>query len=226
MRLLLIEDNDRLAELLNSLLSTAGFAVDRVADIATATEALDSASYEIILLDLRLPDGDGMNILRALRTRKNYALVLVTTAKSDVVDRVQTLNAGADDYLVKPFSPDELLARIHALLRRRGELTPDVLTLANVSLDTVSLTLLVDDKPVKLPRREICVLTELLRRQGRVLRREALEEAIYPFDAEVTPNAIEASISRLRRRLEAADALVSITALRGIGYLLSERIGC
>ncbi len=226
MRLLLIEDNDRLADLLNGLLANAGFAVDRVADVVTATEALDSATYEIILLDLRLPDGDGMDILKALRAKKNAALVLAATAKSDVVDRVQTLNAGADDYLVKPFSPDELLARIHALLRRRGEFTPDVLTLGNIALDTVSLTLSVADKPVKLPRREVCVLAELLRRQGRVLRREALEEAVYPFDAEVTPNAIEAAISRLRRRLDAADASVSITTLRGIGYLLSERIAC
>lgn len=226
MRLLLIEDNDRLADLLNGLLSNAGFAVDRVADVVTATAALDSATYEIILLDLRLPDGDGMDILKTLRAKKNAALVLAATAKSDVVDRVQTLNAGADDYLVKPFSPDELLARIHALLRRRGAFAPDVLTLGNIALDTVSLTLSVADKPVKLPRREVCVLAELLRRQGRVLRREALEEAVYPFDAEVTPNAIEAAISRLRRRLDAADASVSITTLRGIGYLLSERIAC
>ena len=128
MRLLLIEDNNRLADLLNGIISNAGFAVDRATDIATAFEALDGAKYELILLDLHLPDGDGMDILRALRAKKNSALVLVATAKSDVVDRVQTLNAGADDYLVKPFSPDELLARIHALLRRRGALTPDVLT--------------------------------------------------------------------------------------------------
>lgn len=226
MRLLLIEDNDRLADLLSNIISDAGFAVDRTADIAAAFEALDGAKYELILLDLGLPDGDGMDVLRALRAKKNCALVLVVTAKSDVVDRVQTLNAGADDYLVKPFSPDELLARIHALLRRRGALNPDVLTLGNVVFDTVSLTLLVADKPVKLPRREICVLAELIRRQGRVLRRETLEEAIYPYGAEVTPNAIEASISRLRRKLEAANASVSITALRGIGYLLSETPEC
>ena len=226
MRLLLIEDNPKLADLLASLLSANGFAVDTAATRADAEAALAAAHYDLLLLDLSLPDGDGADILRAMRRAGNGALVLVATARGDVVNRVQTLNDGADDYLVKPFAPDELLARVRALLRRRTQLAANVLTLGNVAFDTVSLTLMVAGRAVELPRREQCVLAELLHRPDQVLRREALEQAVYSFDSAVTPNAIEATISRLRRRLDLAGASVAITAMRGIGYILSERGGC
>ncbi len=224
MRLLLIEDNDRLAGLLGRLLLDAGFAVDTAATVADADAALAVMEYELILLDLGLPDGDGADILARLRRAGGQALVLVATARADLVDRVQTLNAGADDYLVKPFSPDELLARVRALLRRRGAAAAEVLSFANLIFDTQALTLTVSGAPVELPRREQGVLTALLRQPGKVLRREALERAIYSFDdADVTPNAIEAAVSRLRRRLEAAGAEATITAMRGVGYLLGPR---
>ena len=224
MRLLLIEDNDRLAGLLGRLLLDAGFAVDTVATVVDADAALAVMEYELILLDLGLPDGDGADILARLRRAGGQALVLVATARADLVDRVQTLNAGADDYLVKPFSPDELLARVRALLRRRGAAAAEVLSFANLIFDTQALTLTVSGAPVELPRREQGVLTALLRQPGKVLRREALERAIYSFDdADVTPNAIEAAVSRLRRRLEAAGAEATITAMRGVGYLLGPR---
>lgn len=224
MRLLLIEDNDRLAGLLGRLLLDAGFAVDTAATVADADAALAVMEYELILLDLGLPDGDGADILARLRRAGGQALVLVATARADLVDRVQTLNAGADDYLVKPFSPDELLARVRALLRRRGAAAAEVLSFANLVFDTQALTLTIGGAPVELPRREQGVLTALLRQPGKVLRREALERAIYSFDdADVTPNAIEAAVSRLRRRLEAAGAEAVITAMRGVGYLLGPR---
>ena len=224
MRLLLIEDNDRLAGLLGRLLLDAGFAVDTAATVADADAALAVMEYELILLDLGLPDGDGADILARLRRAGGQALVLVATARADLVDRVQTLNAGADDYLVKPFSPDELLARVRALLRRRGAAAAEVLSFANLIFDTQALTLTVSGAPVELPRREQGVLTALLRQPGKVLRREALERAIYSFDdADVTPNAIEAAVSRLRRRLEVAGAEATITAMRGVGYLLGPR---
>jgi DNA-binding response OmpR family regulator len=223
-RLLLIEDNDRLAGLLGRLLLEAGFAVDTAATVADADAALAVMEYELILLDLGLPDGDGADILARLRRAGGQALVLVATARADLVDRVQTLNAGADDYLVKPFSPDELLARVRALLRRRGAAAAEVLSFANLEFDTRALRLTVGGAPVELPRREQSVLTALLRQPGKVLRREALERAIYSFDdADVTPNAIEAAVSRLRRRLEAAGAEATITAMRGVGYLLGPR---
>ncbi len=224
MRLLLIEDNDRLSGLLGRLLADAGFAVDTATTAADASAALAVMDYDLILLDLGLPDGDGTEILADLRRAGGQALVLVATARADLVDRIHTLNAGADDYLIKPFSPDELLARVRALLRRRGAAAADVLTFANIVFDTQALSLTVAGAPVELARREQNVLTALLRQPGKVLRREALERAIYSFDdAEVTPNAIEAAVSRLRRRLEAAGASATITAMRGVGYLLGAR---
>ena len=227
MRLLLIEDNERLSGLLHRLLTDAGFTVDAVGTRAEAQAAVGLVPYDLILLDLSLPDGDGVDILAALRREGNGALVLVATARADLVDRVATLNLGADDYLVKPFAPDELLARVRALLRRRTQLTANVLTIGNVSFDTVGLELTVAGERVEIPRREQGVLAALLHNQGRVLRREALERAIYSFDdSAVTPNATEVAVSRLRRRLGAAGASVTITAMRGVGYLLSEQVSC
>ncbi|MDE2005881.1 MAG: response regulator transcription factor [Rhodospirillales bacterium] len=224
MRLLLIEDNDRLSGLLSRLLADSGYAVDTAATAEAAQAALDLVAYDLILLDLALPDGDGTDILAALRRRGGEALVLVATARADLVDRVATLNAGADDYLVKPFSPEELLARVRALLRRRSALTANVLSLGNLTYDTLALELTVAGQRIEITRREQGVLAALLHAQGRVLRREALERAIYSFDeSDITPNAIEVAVSRLRRRLVAAGASVSLTAMRGVGYLLAEQ---
>jgi DNA-binding response OmpR family regulator len=226
LRVLLVEDNAKFAGLLEKLLTENGYAVDVVPTVERAAAALGAAHYVLVLLDLSLPDGDGREILRRLRRGAKGTMVLVTTARGAVVDRVETLDAGADDYLVKPFSPEELLARVRALLRRPTQIVPNILSAGNLALDTASLTLTVEGRPVELPRREMSVLAELLMHRGRVLRREQLEEAVYPFDTEVTPNAIEAAISRLRRRLEAAGAQVSVTAMRGIGYVLAERPQC
>lgn len=226
MRLLLIEDNARLAGLLAKLLTDNGYVVDCAATLGEAEAALAMARYDLLLLDLSLPDGDGATILQGLRQAGAGTLVLVATARGDLVNRVETLNAGADDYLVKPFAPDELLARVRALLRRRTETASDRLACGDVAFDTLTRTLTVAGQAIEIPRREQYVLEALLRRQGGVLRREALEQAVYPFEADVTPNAIEAAISRLRRRLDAAGASVGITALRGIGYLLAERPPC
>lgn len=226
MRVLLVEDNATFAALLAKLLTESGFAVDVAATRAEAEAAFGAADYALVLLDLTLPDGDGRDMLRALRKAGKGTLVLVATAHGHLAERVQTLDAGADDYLVKPFAPEELLARVRALLRRPRQIRPNLLTLGNMSLDTRALSLTVGGSAVELPRRELAVLTELMGSRGKLLSRERLEQAIYPFDAEVTPNAIEAAVSRLRRRLEAAGANVSITAMRGLGYLLAEREGC
>lgn len=133
------------------------------------------------------------------------------------------LDYGADDYLIKPFSLDELLARVRAVLRRPSKLAPNKLTLGNICLDSISLTLAIDDCAVELPRGELRVLLALLSNLGRLTSRSRLEEAIYSFDIDVTPNAIEASISRLRRRLEAHGTAVTIVAMHGLGYALSEK---
>ncbi len=223
MRLLVVEDNERLAQLMARLLAENQFTTDVVSTVEEAEAALELVAYDLILLDLSLPDGDGRDILRALRRRGHASRILVITARAEVVERVATLNDGADDYLVKPFSLDELLARIRALLRRPSETARSVLSAGKLSLDTDSLTLRVGGEIASLTRRELGVLASLMSQRGQLVSRRKLEEAIYSFDDEVTPNAIEAAVSRLRRRLDALGAEVSITSMRGLGYILTER---
>jgi DNA-binding response OmpR family regulator len=223
MRLLVIEDNEKLAALMKKLLSESGFAVDAVDNAEEALAALGVADYDLIVLDLSLPDQDGTVILKSMRQKGHGAPVLVATARADVAQRVHVLNLGADDYIVKPFSLDELLARVRALLRRPKQISGSELRLGNVVLDTAAMTLTVDANPVELPRREFTVLATLLGANGKLVPRQRLEQTVYSFDNEVTPNAIEAAVSRLRKRLDASGAGVDIAAMRGLGYILRER---
>lgn len=226
MRLLIVEDNVRLATLMGKLLAENGQVADIAASIDEAHAALALVEYDIVLLDLSLPDGDGRDILGAIRKSQNNAYVLIVTARSDVVERVRMLNAGADDYIVKPFQDDELIARVRALSRRPQTLREKILVLGNIRLDTESLSLSIGGNQIAIPRRELSVLSALLSQHGRVLARERLDSAVYSLDAEVSDNAVEAVVSRLRRRLETAGATVDIIAMRGIGYLLKERNAC
>jgi DNA-binding response OmpR family regulator len=222
MRLLIVEDNEKLAALMERLLVANLYSVDTIATVDEARAAIEVVHYDLILLDLSLPDGDGGEILRSMRRAGQATRILVATARADVVQRVDTLNEGADDYLVKPFSLDELLARIRALLRRPQEVKQAVLAAGRLTLDTASLTLRVTGQVMPLPRRELGVLVTLLSNKGRLVPRRKLEEAVYSFDNEVTPNAMEAAVSRLRRRLDNVEAAVTITAMRGLGYILAE----
>ena len=222
MRLLVVEDNHKLAALMAKLLAENLYSVDTADTVDKARAAVDVADYDLILLDLSLPDGNGGEILRSLRRAGCATRILITTARADVVQLVETLNDGADDYLVKPFSLDELLARIRALLRRPSETKQSVLTAGRLTLDTASLTVRVTGQVTLLPRRELGILVALLSNQGQLVSRRKLEDAIYTFDNEVTPNAIEAAVSRLRRRLDGLHAAVTITAMRGLGYILAE----
>ncbi len=223
MRLLLIEDNDRLAEFVRTALVAGGFAVDHFGEAGEAAAALDTTRYDAVVLDLGLPDGDGMDVLRTLRAAGNGVPVLILTARDGVGDRVAGLDAGADDYLLKPFAVEELLARVRALLRRPGGALGVVLTAGNLELDTVAREVRIGGTPVVVSRREVDVLEELLRRCGRVVPKAVIEESVYAFDSDIGSNAIEASISRLRKRLMAQGASVGIHTLRGVGYLLSDR---
>jgi len=225
MKLLMVEDSPRLAGVMGKLLRDSGMTVDAVTTVADARAALALGGYDTILLDLSLPDGDGTDLLRELRRAGDATPILVATARGEVTDRVALLNAGADDYLVKPFSLDELLARIRALLRRPPQTAPSVLKAGNVALDTQAQSVTVAGAPLDLPRLELRILAALMGRRGQLLARARLEQAVYSLDAEVTPNAIEAAISRLRRRLEGAAATVAITAMRGLGYALTELAG-
>lgn len=222
MRLLLIEDNERLAGFVRAALEAAGFATDAFGEGGDALAALGTTRYDAVVLDLGLPDLDGLDLLRQLRNAGNAIPILILTARDGIGDRVAGLNAGADDYLLKPFATEELIARIRALLRRPGGALGAVLAAGNLAFDTVAREVTVDGRVVAMSRREMTVLEELLRRSGRVVPKALLEESIYAFDDDVSSNAVEVNVSRLRKRLQGLGASVGIHTLRGVGYLLAE----
>lgn len=224
MRLLLVEDESELRDLVNRNLGRAGFTLDAVGDLDEARAALDTSSFDAIILDLGLPDGDGLTLLRELRGRRDATPVLVLTARDGVDDRVEGLNSGADDYLLKPFAMPELVARIKALLRRPSGALGVVLESGNISFDTVGRALTIGGKPVSLTPREMALLENLLRRAGRVVPKAILEERIYGFDDEVTPNSLEVLMHRLRKKLEGGSFSGEIHTVRGVGYLLAEAV--
>ena len=223
MRLLLIEDNLRLADYLSTALRNGGFAVDHVSTTADAEGALATTRYDTLLLDLGLPDKDGLIWLGDQRRSHMTRPVLVLTARDSVEDLVAGLNRGADDYLRKPFDLDELIARVRALLRRPGEALGVKLTVGNVTLDTSGREVIIDGVPVEFGRREIDGLELLMRRAGRVVPKSAIEEAIYSFGEDLSSNAIEVLVHRICRRMQEAGADMYIHTLRGVGYVLSDK---
>jgi DNA-binding response OmpR family regulator len=222
MRVLLVEDHVSFANLVKEKLESEGFAVDHVETVGDGEAALMAVTYDAVVLDLGLPDEDGLGLLRTLREQGSTTPVLILTARDAVDERVLGLNAGADDYLMKPCAMEELVARVRALLRRPGGVLGVTLTAGNISFDTTAREVRINDKPVAISRREMGVLEQLMRRYGRVVPKDVIEDKIYGFDEVVTSNSVEAHISRLRKRLEKAGASVSIHTLRGVGYLLSE----
>lgn len=223
MRLLLVEDNLRLAGLTLEGLARTGFEADHMASAEEAAAAMAVQPYDLVILDLGLPDMDGMALLQQIRDRQNKTPILILTARDTIEDKVRGLNQGADDYLLKPFAMEELVARIRALLRRPGHALGAVLTAGNVAYHAETRQALVDDRPVALTRREIDLLEQLLRASGQVVTRQLIESRLYGFDAEGSQNSIEVLMHRLRRKLENAGADIEIHTLRGIGYLLAEK---
>jgi DNA-binding response OmpR family regulator len=220
MRLLLAEDERVLGELVRGNLNRAGFTVDRCGTLDETRAALATSSYALLLLDLRMPDGDGLDLLRELRRNGDRVPVIVTTARGTLVNRVTGLDEGADDYIVKPFAIEELTARVRALLRRPNTDPALFVTLANLTLTLCTARATVDDVPLVLSRSELKILSSLLRSAGRVVLREDLENDLYAFGEEVSSNALEAHIHRLRGRLKVAGADVAILTVRGVGYLI------
>lgn len=223
MRILLVEDEPEMASALGTALGRHDIVLDHVPTLAEAEEALADRVHDAVLLDRQLPDGDGLGLLTQLRASAQGARsmpVILLTARGEIADRVAGLDAGADDYLAKPFAVEELLARLRAVLRRPGDVASRTVRLGRLAFDCEHRQASVEGLALDLPRRELLVLETLLRRAGRTVMRAMLEEAVYGFDDEVQSNALDAHISRLRRKLGEAGAGIEIHGIRGVGYLL------
>ena len=220
MRLLLVEDDRDLAAALAQALGRHGIGTDHAAQAGDAEAMLAVAEYGAVLLDLGLPDRDGLALLRAWRTRGVAVPVIVVTARGDTQARIAGLDAGADDYLPKPFDMDELVARLRAVTRRRDSLTGNAILLGNGRFDMARRELTVAEELVPLSARETELAALLFRRIGRVVTKAAVEDQLFGLMGEGGgPNAVEVYVHRLRRKLEAAGAAVRIETIRGIGYL-------
>jgi two-component system, OmpR family, response regulator len=219
MRLLLVEDDAMIGEAVLDVLRSEHYAVDWVRDGELADAALRSETYDLVLLDLGLPKRDGLDVLRSLRGRKQAMPVLVATARDAVGDRVAGLDAGADDYVVKPFDTDELLARIRALIRRSAGHAEPVFTHKGVTLNPATREASVNGDAVSLSAREWAVLEPMLLRPGAVFSRTQLEEKLYGWKEDISSNAVEVYIHGLRKKL-GADLIQTV---RGLGYVVPRQ---
>lgn len=217
MRLLLVEDDKLLADGLQRALRAEGYTVDHIDRGDLVMPALEAGGFELVLLDLGLPGLDGMAALRTLRQQDKQIPVIIISARDALDDRISGLDSGADDYLVKPFSAIELIARIRARLRRREAPGSEVLKVGELEIDPERFTVTRSGEPVSLSRREMSVLLQLVRHRGRVLTRDQLEQGLYGWNEDVESNALEVHIHHLRKKLGSH----LIRTVRGVGYSLS-----
>lgn len=218
MRLLLVEDDALLNQGLTRTLGNEGYAMESVSDLASARAYIASDDIDMVILDLGLPDGDGLTLMSQIKGRKKPLPVLILTARDSLDDKIKGLDLGADDYLVKPFEVDELLARLRVLSRRISGVTSSLLHCAALRLDLAAHQAWVHEQPLSLPRKEYMLLKALMENQGRVLSKELLEQKLYQWGEELGSNAIEVHIHHLRKKLPAN----MIKTLRGIGYALAR----
>ena len=218
MRLLLVEDDERLARGIMASLEGAGFAVDILTSGEDALRLADQEPYSAIILDLGLPDLDGLEVLSRLRARGARTPIIILTARDMIDDRINGLDRGADDYMAKPFDPRELESRVRALVRRsQGTLDP-VLRIGTLTFDRSSRTVYLEGSMIDLRRRELAVLETPMGRPGKVVAKERLSAEVFNFDDAVTPNALEVYVGRLRRKLQPSGP--SIRTIRGLGYMI------
>lgn len=220
MRVLVVEDDPQLCAWLKTTLSEALGHADVVDTLDEALAAVRVQPFDLVVLDRRLPDGDGITLISRLADLRPRPGLLMLTAFDDPREIARALDAGADDYLPKPFEPVELVARARAVIRRLQVDRKGVLRIGNLSFDTAARSVGIDGHPIAVPRRELALLEALVRRAGQVAMREVLEAAAYGFDDEIQSNALDAHISRLRKRLRDAGCSVAIKPLRGLGYML------
>jgi len=221
MRLLLVEDHQRLADFVVQNLGLAGFVVDTCPDIDGAEEALKLVRYDAVILDRGLPDGDGLSLLRRMQAGGIRVPTLVLTARDGLDDRVNGLDAGADDYMVKPFATSELAARVRALLRRPPGQQSEILTFGVLTLDVEACEFRTPAGTTQLLRREGEMLAVLMRRAGRAVSKRVIED-LMDRSGETSANGVEATVSRLRKRLQAGGAGLVVHTVRGLGYMLAE----
>ncbi|MBS0451463.1 MAG: response regulator transcription factor [Proteobacteria bacterium] len=217
MRILLVEDDSALASAVCSYLESKAFVVDVAPSLADARAALLGAQYAAVLLDLHLGDGEGLSLLPHVRALADRPIVIVVTARDQVTDRIRGLDAGADDYIIKPYDPAELLARLRAVERRRSDSHTPVLQLGSLTIDLARDSVRKNDAPVTLTQKEWALLRVMASRPDRIHTREMLQDALYGWDDEADSNTLEVFISRLRRKLGRSH----IVTLRGLGYRLS-----
>lgn len=224
MRILLVEDELHLAEALTQILKKNNFTVDSVYDGVSGLDNALSNIYDLIILDIMLPKLDGISILRNIRKEGIATPVILLTARGEISDKVIGLDSGADDYLAKPFATEELLARIRALSRRKGEIFPDnTLKFGNIELNPSTLKLSCENKDVKLILKESELLELLILRKNAIASKELIIEKLWGFDAEVEHNHVEVYISFLRKKLAFLESEVTINTIRGVGYVLEVK---
>jgi DNA-binding response OmpR family regulator len=222
MRVLVVEDNETYGRLLAARLGLSGFDADVALTVAEAERAASLVDYSAIVLDLGLPDRDGMELLRELRARGKTTPVLIVTARNRLADRLAALRAGADDYLGKPFSTDELIARLHAVLRRPHVLVGSRMALGNMSIDRDTRQVQVAGAPLAIRQREQAILELLVRDHGSVVTRRSIETHLFGMPEESDSNAIDVYVHRLRRHLVESGASVQIHTVRGVGFMIVE----
>jgi DNA-binding response OmpR family regulator len=220
MRILLVEDHERLSGLVQQGLKKAELDCDSVARASEARQALACHHYDAMILDIGLPDEDGLSLLAGLRREENHMPVLILTSRVQVADRVKGLDAGADDYLTKPFAMEELIARVHALLRRPQAALGQVLSVGDVTFDVGAREARVAGAPVKVSRQESRVLEVLLRRNGRVVPKGMIEQGLYGLGDNLSSNSVEVIVHRLRKKLQDKGAATKIHTVHGVGYMI------
>lgn len=222
MRILVAEDQKDLNKILVKKLTAEGYSVDSCFDGEDAMDYLDAATYDAVILDINMPKKDGLSVVRDMRAAGNHAPVLFLTARDTIEDRVQGLDIGANDYLVKPFSFDELMARVRVLTRTTVSVNTPVYKVADLEMDTSKHTVTRAGKLINLSSREYSFLEYLMKNQGRVLSRDSIENALWNFDYEGGTNAVDVYISYLRKKVDGGYDKKLIHTVRGIGYVLRE----
>lgn len=222
MRLLVVEDERDLNAIISNKLRSEHYSVDSVYDGQEALDFIDCADYDGIIMDIMMPKKDGLTVLDELRSSGNNVPVLLLTAKDAILDRVKGLDCGADDYLVKPFSFDELCARIRAMLRKNTNNVSNILTVGDLTLDTATKRVCRSDKKIDLSAKEYALLECLMRHKDVVLSRDKIENHIWDFDYEGGTNVIDVYISYLRRKIDSGHEKKLIHTIRGQGYVIRE----